>query len=72
VGGIAAAMKFEYKTVVQKTKGMLSGKVDQIAMDQSLSDLGAQGWELAASFGVNEGYGQTIQVVLIFKREMAE
>jgi hypothetical protein len=61
-------MKWEYKTVKLKAKGLLGGKVDEAQLDAMMNDLGRDGWELAAAFDTNEAYGSTRDVVVIFKR----
>lgn len=38
-------------------------------MEQSLNELGAQGWELISTTNSNESYGSTRYVISIFKRE---
>lgn len=61
--------QWEYKTVMIKATGWFSGgKVDSSEMDQRLNGLGVDGWELASGFDTNKLYGETRDVVLIFKR----
>jgi hypothetical protein len=59
---------WEYKTVKLETKGLLGGKVDEAQLDTMMNDLGREGWELAAALDTNQAYGQTRDVVAIFKR----
>jgi hypothetical protein len=61
-------MKWEYKTVKLKAKGLMGGKFDETQLDAMMNDLGREGWELAAAFDTNEAYGSTRDVVVIFKR----
>lgn len=61
--------QFEYKTIVSDAKGFWGGKVDKEEMEQSLNELGAQGWELISTTNSNESYGSTRYVISIFKRE---
>jgi hypothetical protein len=61
-------MKWEYKTMKLKPTGMLGGKVDDIELECTLNELGAQGWELSAAFDTDYSGGGTREVVVIFKR----
>lgn len=64
-------MKWEYKTIKLRATGFLGGKFDEAQFDRTINDLGAQGWELTAAFDTNEAYGNTRDVVAIFKRQLA-
>jgi hypothetical protein len=60
---------WEYKTIKFGVTGfMVGGKVDKEELDRNLSELGAEGWELAAAFDTDISGGGTREVVLIFKR----
>lgn len=61
-------MKWEYKTVKLKAKGFMGGKVDEVQLDAMMNDLGRDEWELAAAFDTNEAYGNTRDVIILFKR----
>ncbi len=61
-------MRWEYKTIKLKATGVLGGKTDEVKLDAMMNELGGQGWELAAAFDTNEMYGDTRDVVVIFKR----
>jgi hypothetical protein len=61
-------MMWEYKTVKLAAKGFLGGKIKEYELEALLNDLGADGWELVSAFGTNKSYGQTRDVVAIFKR----
>ena len=61
-------MKWEYKTLKLKAKGFMGGKVDEEQLDAMMNELGRNGWELTAAFDTNEGYGNTRDVVVLFKR----
>jgi len=61
-------MKWEYKTVKQKAKGLMGGKVDEVQLDAMMNNLGRDGWELVSAFDTNEAYGNTRDVIVIFKR----
>jgi hypothetical protein len=62
-------MKWEYKTIKLKAKGLIGGKTDEVKLDAMMNELGAQGWEIAAAFDTNEAYGSTRDVLVIFKRQ---
>ena len=61
-------MKWEYKTIKLETKGIFGGKFDETKLDNFMNQLGAQGWELASSFGTNQSFGESRDIVVIFKR----
>ncbi len=61
-------MKWEYKSLKLGTTGLLGGKIDADNLDTYMNNLGEEGWELVAAFDTNQAYGQTRDVVLIFKR----
>ena len=63
-------MKWEYKTVkTPASGGFLGGKFDSTALVMRLNELGDEGWELVAAFTTNQGYGQSRDIVAIFKRQ---
>ena len=65
-------MKWEYRTIKLAATGFwMGGKIDEAKLDQMMTDLGTQGWELASAFDTNEAYGSTRDVVVIFKRPKA-
>ena len=61
-------MQWEYKTIKLGTKGFLGGKLDEAKLDTYMNQLGAEDWELASGFDTNQAYGETRDVVVIFKR----
>ncbi|UCG56426.1 MAG: DUF4177 domain-containing protein [Phycisphaerales bacterium] len=61
-------MGWEYKTIKLATSGFLGGKFDEQKLDSLMNDLGQQGWELVTGFDTNKSYGETRDVVLVFKR----
>ncbi len=61
-------MRWEYKTIKLDAKGFLGGKFNEGELDAFMNDLGADGWELVTAFDTNTTYGQTRDVVAIFKR----
>jgi hypothetical protein len=62
-------MKWEYTTIKLRAKGLLGGQTDDVQLDAMMNEMGSQGWELAAAFDTNEAYGNTRDVVVIFKRQ---
>jgi len=61
-------MNWEYKTVKLATTGFSGGKLDEVELEGKMNQLGRQGWELTTAFDTNQAYGQTRDVVAIFKR----
>ena len=62
-------MKWEYRTVKLSTQGFWSGgELDEAALDAAMNDIGEEGWELVSAFGTNKGFGESRDVVVIFKR----
>ena len=61
-------MKWEYKIIKLATKGFTGGEFDETELDKLLNELGSQGWELVSAFDTNQAYGETRDVVVIFKR----
>ena len=64
-------MRWEYKTIKLATAGFLGGKFDAEQLDLYMNELGAQGWELVTGFDTNKSYGETRDVVAIFKRPLS-
>ena len=61
-------MVWEYRTIKLAATGFFGGKVDENKLDETMNDLGREGWELVTAFDTNQGYGATKDMVLIFKR----
>ncbi len=61
-------MNWEYKTIKLATTGFSGGKLDEVELEVKMNQLGRQGWELTTAFDTNQSYGQTRDVVAIFKR----
>ena len=61
-------MKWEYKTIKLATKGFAGGKLDETKLENFMNELGSQGWELVSAFDTNQAYGESREVVVIFKR----
>jgi hypothetical protein len=63
------AATWEYTTMkLAATEGFLGGKFDEAGLNIRLNDLGKQGWELVSAFTTQRGYGQSRDIVAIFKR----
>lgn len=62
--------KYEYQTKVVDAKGLWGGKVDVTEYDQSLNEMGQQGWELIETIASNEVLGSTRYIICTFKREV--
>lgn len=62
-------MKWEYKTVKFSVASFWNGvQIDTDQADSFINEFGGDGWELVSAFDLNEGYGASKEVVLIFKR----
>jgi hypothetical protein len=64
-------MNWEYKTIKLAAKGFTGGKFDENQLDLYMNQLGSEGWELVTGFDTNKGYGETRDVVVIFKRPLS-
>lgn len=64
-------MDWEYKTIKLAARGFMGGKFDENQLDSYMNELGSQGWELVTGFDTNKNYGETRDVVVIFKRPLA-
>ena len=62
-------MKWEYRTIRLGTHGFLGGKVDDQQLEAMMNSLGESGWELVTAFDTNQAYGETRDVVVLFKKE---
>ncbi len=61
--------KWEYTTVTLGTAGFLGGKFEPSDLDGKLNWMGQQGWELVSTFTTNKSYGETREIVSVFKRK---
>jgi hypothetical protein len=61
--------KYEYKELTVKTKGVVSAKIPDTFISQ-LNELGKDGWKLVQTVPLTEGYGRTLAVVFIMRREI--
>ncbi len=60
-------MKWEYKTLKLSISGMVTYKLDETQLDEDMTALGEQGWELVSALSPVGG-GSTRDIVAIFKR----
>lgn len=74
-------MKWEYKTVKLQPNSFLVGEnssFELLEVDKFINQFGQEGWELAATQGINDVYlhlslaTKTTFIVLFFKRPLAE
>ena len=62
-------VKFEYKTIkLSASHGFQGGKVDTEELNGRLNELGEMGWELVISLSTNMGFGESRDIIAIFKR----
>ncbi len=59
---------WEYKVIKTKARGFWGGKIEPHEVEAMMNGLGAQGWELVNAFDTSEGWGNTRDVVMVFKR----
>lgn len=60
--------QWEYKTVTfQADTGVFSNRLDPVALNQRLNELGEQRWELVSIFSTSY-YGSSRVVIAVFKR----
>jgi hypothetical protein len=62
--------RWEYRTIKVMTKGFAGGILEIQSFDSELNKMGAEGWELISCFDTNQSYGQTREVIAVFKRKM--
>ncbi len=63
-------MRWEYRTERFPARGgFLGGKFNEPALTAKLNELGDQRWELISAFATHQGYGQSRDIVAIFRRE---
>jgi hypothetical protein len=66
-------MRWEYKTVklsVSSFWGNIGWNTEKA--DEFINQFGRLGWELISGFDLNQGGGSSKEVILIFKRPLAE
>ena len=64
-------MMWEYKTIKLTLEGVFRKQINPEDFDTSLNQMGREGWELVTILGSAIGFGETNEVVAIFKRTMS-
>jgi Domain of unknown function (DUF4177) len=62
--------KFEYQ-ILCYAKSYVLGVIDFQQMQDDISRLGKEGWELVSTMDTNRNQGSTDEVVLFLKKEIA-
>jgi hypothetical protein len=66
--------RWEYKVLKPEVSGQLGwwggGRVNAEAIAEELNRLGSLGWELVSSLDTSNTTGRTVEVILLFKREV--
>lgn len=60
---------WEYLTLKMQTTGFLGGKFEEDDLNVDLNRYGSEGWELVSALTTNKSYGETRDIVCIFKRK---
>lgn len=60
--------KWEYKSIKSEAKGMMGGILKIDNFDNRLNELGELGWELVSCFATAQAYGQSREIISVFKR----
>ena len=61
--------RFEYNTKIIDAKGFFSGKVNAEKFNETLNEMGSDGWELVETTASNQDFGGTRYIICVFKRE---
>ncbi|HUV84961.1 MAG TPA: DUF4177 domain-containing protein [Methanosarcinales archaeon] len=61
--------RWEYRTIKVLAKGFTGGILELQEFDNELNKMGSEGWELVSCFDTNQSYGETREVVAVFKRK---
>ncbi len=63
--------KWEYKTIKVHTTGwIIGGEIDERRLDDHMSRLGADGWEMVLTTHTTQMLGASRAVLVMFKREI--
>jgi Domain of unknown function (DUF4177) len=65
-------MNWEYKTIKIAVPHFEQSLEELFEIDIALNQFGSDGWELVSSFDTNEFHGKSKEIILIFKRPLAE
>ncbi|WP_341479397.1 DUF4177 domain-containing protein [Clostridium gasigenes] len=60
--------KWEYVSIKVETKGFQGGILEIEDFDSEINKLGEEGWELVSCFSTNKGYGESREIISVFKR----
>jgi hypothetical protein len=60
---------WEYKTLEFATTGWTGGLLDVNIFNESLNNVGKDGWELVNCFDTNQAQGASRKVIAVFKRQ---
>ena len=63
-------MRWKYRVLKLATTGFFGGKVKVESFEAHINDLGRQGWEMVCAFDTNQSYGQTRDVIVLFKQPL--
>jgi len=66
--GARVMTRWDYYTIVLEPGMFSGGEVDAEKLQETLSELGRDGWELVSLFDTNRHQGGTAQVVGVLKR----
>lgn len=61
--------KWEYRSIKVNTKGFTGGILEVSDFNDELNMLGEEGWELVSCFTTNRSYGESREVISVFKRK---
>jgi len=61
-------MKWEYRTLKLPVEGFFNKTIDEVGLEHEMNQFGQDGWELVSVLGANIGFGETNEVLAIFKR----
>jgi hypothetical protein len=62
-------ISWEYKTLEFGTTGWVGGLLDINIFNESLNNVGKDGWELVNCFDTNQAQGASRKVIAVFKRQ---
>ncbi len=65
-------MRWEYKTIKIAVPHFEQSLEELFEIDIALNQFGSDRWELVSSFDTNEFHGKSKEIILIFKRPLAE
>lgn len=60
---------WEYKGIEFDSTGFAGGLLDLDKFNESLNEVGRDGWELVSCMTTNQSHGATRKIVAVFKRK---